>query len=238
VSFSYVGKIEQNGAIAVDVGYLTSLPGLDEAALFAGSDPLARDESTARFTYFASAQLKTRAVNGNLFATSGTAQTTLYLNVQGGANFADPTSFRRGTAVATWTSRWYDVVNVQQPNRGVARAESDETQRSARAFTLAGRQYVLGRAGLLSRLSFTGEGTRTEPTAPRATILYAGEDTILPQAAAPPSQPATPNGSSAWAYAALALAVVALVAAAAALAGPRRRGRRDGLRVGDGNGPG
>jgi hypothetical protein len=221
VSFSYVGRIEQNGVIADDFGYLTSIAGLDEAALFTGSDPLSRSEATARFTYFATARLTMRSVNGNLFATSGTAETTLYLNQQGGARFDQPTSFKRGMAVATWTSRWHDIVNVQQPNRGIARAESDETQRSAHVFTLGGRQYVLGRAGLLSRLSFTGEGSRTEPAAPHATIVYAGEDTLLQQGALPAIRTAA-SGTPGWAYAAVGLAVVAMLIAAAALLAVRR----------------
>jgi hypothetical protein len=223
-SFTYVGQIAQDATLAVDVGYLTSVAGLDEASMFTDSDPLSRTEATARFTYFASAKLETRSVNGGVFVTSGTATTTLYFNDPGGATFDDPTSFKSGQAIATYESRWQDIVNVQAPNQGVATVTSDETQDSATPFTLAGTQYTLGHQGLTLRLAFTGEGTRTDPTAPKATILYGGGAVALAAATGSSSETgsgsasSSSSGTSAWTWVALGLAILALVVAGASLA--------------------
>jgi len=218
--FTFVGKIDQNGTLADDVGYLTSVAGLDEGLLFVGGDPLSRTESTARLTYFASAKLLTRSINGNVFITSGTAETTLYLS-RGGASFDDPASFKSGEAIATFQSRWQDIVNVQSPNKGVATVTSDETQRTASTFTLGGAQYLFGRAGLRFRLNVAGEGTRTDPTAPRASILYGGNAVPLPQAGLPAPSAAT-GGTSGWAYAGFGVGIAALVVALGSLAMARR----------------
>jgi hypothetical protein len=223
-SFTYVGQISQDATLAVDVGYLTSVAGLDEATMFTGSDPLSRTEASARFTYFASAKLETRSVNGGVFVTSGTATTTLYLNDAGGATFDDPTSFKNGQVIATYESRWQDIVNVQAPNQGVATVTSDETQGSATPFTLAGTQYTIGHQGLTLRLAFTGEGTRTDPTAPKATILYGGGAVALASgtgSSGSGSGSATSSsspGTSAWTWVALGLAILALMVAGASLA--------------------
>lgn len=235
MAFTFVGVIEQNGPLAVDVGYITAIDGLDEEQLFTGTDPLARDESTARFTYFANARLERRSVNGNLFVTGGTAETSLFLQPDGGADFDDPTSFRRGTEIATFESRWHDVINVQAPDEGIARVESDDIQLTATPFDLDGESLVFGRPEAAVRLSFTGQGTRSRPEPPRATILYAGEATALPEPSAAPrgeaaEEPAEEEadrggrGTSGWVWVALGMAVgaVAMSAAALARAAPRR----------------
>lgn len=223
-TFTYVGRIEQNGTLADDFGYLTSIEGLEETVLFSGSDPLSRDQSTARFTYFANATLQTRSVNGNLFATAGTARTTLYFSDSGGANFDEPASFKRGQAVATYESHWRDIVNVQGPNQGIATVVSNETQTGATPFTIGGAQYVLGHDGLLLRLAFTGQGTRTDPTAPRATILYGGEAVALSAASVSAGTIAGTNGTSAATWVALAFSALALlISLVAAARGTARR---------------
>lgn len=224
VAFSFVGRIEQNGPLAVDVGYLTSVDGLEEAQLFTGDDPLNRGETTARFTYFAEARLEFRSVNGNLFVTGGTAETRLFLQPDGGADFDDPTSFRRGTEIASFQSRWHDIVNVQAPNEGIARVESDDTQLSASPFELGGEQLRFGRPGEPLRLSFTGQGTRSQAEPPRATILYGGEATALAGAAdgfeqgASAAEVDTSTETSPWVWVALALAAAAFGTAIASLA--------------------
>jgi hypothetical protein len=222
-AFTFVGRIEQNGTLADDVGYLTSIDGLDEGSLFSGGDPLARNESTARFTYFATATLETRSIEGNLFITSGTARTTLYFDATGGATFDTPASFKRGTAIANYESRWQDIVNVQAPNQGIATVVSDEAQISAAPFTLKGTEYAMGRRGISLHLSFSGQGTRTDPTLPRATILYGGAATALSSTgrvgATGLASGATTSG---WTWVALALAALALLVSVV------RAGRRGG----------
>src|SRR5439155_1173360 len=83
-----------------DFGYLSELAGIDESKLFTGQNPMDRSEATARFTFFSSAKRLTRSENVNLLNSAGTGETTLYFNDAGGASFADPSSFRKGVAVA------------------------------------------------------------------------------------------------------------------------------------------
>lgn len=247
-AFSFVGRIEQNGLLLVNVGYLTSVAGLDSADLFTGEDPLERSEATARITYFTSARLEERSVNENLFVTSGTGETTFYYQEDGGADFADPNSFQDGTEIATSTSEWHNTVNVQAPDVGIVFADSVDTQVTAEAFTIAGEEHVLGRPEERLGLSSVGQGQRSDAEEPRASFVYAGQATALgtddanaaPAVDEPDDPPAAPEGddepsadvaadpddaddvSPALVYAALAVAVLALLVAIVGLA--RRRG--------------
>ena len=224
VAFSFVGRIEQNGLLFVNVGYLTSVAGLEAADLFTDEDPLERSEATARITYFTSARLEERSVNENLFVTSGTGETTFYLLEDGGADYANPNSFKDGTPIATSTSVWHNTVNVQAPDTGIIFADSVDTQLTAEAFELDGEQHVLGQPDDQLRLSYVGQGERTDVEAPRASFVYAGQATTLGsgETGAAPAVTDADDDSSVLVYVALALAVLALLLAVAALA--RRRG--------------
>jgi hypothetical protein len=243
VAFSFVGRTEQNGPLFVSVGYLSSVAGLDAADLFTGEDPLERSEATARITYFTSARLEERSVNENLFVTSGTGETTFYFLEDGGADYANPNSFRDGTPIATSTSVWHNTVNVQAPDTGIIFADSVDTQVTADRFTIAGEEYVLGQQDERLRLSYVGQGERTDVEAPRASFVYAGQATTLgtgdaaaspaftedddePTAPAEGAAPTEAEGAGADSpvllYSALAVAVLALLVAVASLA--RRRG--------------
>jgi hypothetical protein len=212
IAFTFVGAIEQNATIIVNVGYITSMAGLDESWLFTGEDPLERSAATARFTYFTSGSLETRSILDNLFETTGTAETTYYYQPDGGASFDDPTSFRQGTPIAVATSAWHNLVNVQAPDKGLITAESDDLQVSADPFTLDGQEHTFGAADRRIRLSFTGEGLRSDAEAPRASVLYAGEATSLGGGDAPGAvaSPADESGSD---NTAIVIAVIALVVA-------------------------
>ncbi len=224
VAFTYVGAIEQNATIIVNVGYLTSMAGLDESSLFTGEDPLERSAATARFTYFTSGSLETRSILDKLFDTTGTAETTYYYQPDGGASFDDPTSFRQGTPIAVATSAWHNLVNVQAPDQGLITAQSDDLQVSAEPFTLDGQEHTFGAADRRIRLSFTGEGLRSDAAAPRASVVYAGEATSLGSEAAPGAVATSDTGSGSD-TAALVIAIIALVVAlGAGVVSLRRRG--------------
>lgn len=223
-AFTFVGAIEQNATIIVNVGYITSMVGLDESVLFTGEDPLERSAATARFTYFTSGSLETRSIIENLFDTTGTAETTYYYQPDGGASFDDPTSFRQGTPISVATSAWHNLVNVQAPDKGLITAQSDDLQASAEAFTLDGQEHTFGAAERRIRLTFTGDGLRSDADTPRATVLYAGEATSLGGVDASGTVASTDDGSLPG-DAALVIAVIALVVALASGAiSWRRRG--------------
>jgi hypothetical protein len=226
--FQFVGRIDQVGPLSDDFGYVSELAGMDEADLYAGGDPLGRTEGTARFTYFSSARLQGRAVNGNLFITQGAATTTVYYSeAPAGASFDDPASFKRGTPVAVFEGTWQDIVNVQAPNTGIATIVSDMSQTAATAFTLGGTEYRFGAQGATIRLGFSGEGTRTDPTTPRATILYGGDAILTGTPAGRVSGVEVVGASDSvargWAYAAFALGGVALGLTIGSLVASRRR---------------
>jgi hypothetical protein len=224
-SLAFVGHVEQTGTLLDDFGYLTSLAGIDEADLFAGEDPLARDESAARIYFFTSAKLQTRSVLGTVFVTAGTGETTFYVSESGGPSFDDPATFKQGTAIATFEGTWQDVVNVQQPNEGVVSTSSDMTQTSATPFTIGTTQYVLGHTGLVLHLTATGQGVRSEPTEPRASIVYGGVGVVAGASGTSGVQVVGGSaGTSGWSWVALVIAILALAGVVVAMASMRRRG--------------
>lgn len=222
IAFTFFGAIEQNATILVNVGYLTSMAGLDESLLFTGEDPLERSEATARFTYFTSGSLETRSILDNLFDTTGVAETTYYYQPDGGASFDDPTSFRQGTPIAVATSAWHNLVNVQSPDKGLITAQSDDLQVSADPFTLDGQEYTFGAIDRRIRLAFTGQGLRSDAAAPRASVIYAGEATSLGGEDGL-GEVASPDDESGSDNAAIVVAVVALVVALGSAVVSRRR---------------
>lgn len=175
ITFTFVGRIEQDGPVLINVGYLTSVQGMDTADLFTVDDPLNRSAESARFTYFTAGLLEERSVVENLFTTSGSADTTFHYRPDGGASLDDPSSFRDGDEIAVMASTWHNLINVQSPNVGILTAESDELQASATPFDAGDGSFVLGAEGNRFRLTFTGHGVRTDADAPRATVDYSGQ---------------------------------------------------------------
>jgi len=67
---------------------------------------------------------------------------------------------------------------VQGPNLGVATNFSEFTQIGVSPFMLSGQPYQIGRVGVLERLLSTGEGTRTDPIAPKSFTVVAGNAVV------------------------------------------------------------
>lgn len=183
-AIEFVSRIDQDGASFVSYGYLTHVQGLDDAALF--TDPLNRGEATARFTTYASASLSARSVISSVFVLNAVGTSTYYYNPTGGATFTNPASFQAGTTISTSSIRYQNVVNVQSANRGIATGWGSSVQETASAFTLGGSAYQLGRPGLLARLEYTGEGTRTDAQIPKSffqvagNVVTTGQRTLMP----------------------------------------------------------
>lgn len=222
--FTFVGRIEQDGPLIVNVGYLTSIEGMDTADLFTGDDPLERSAETARFTYFTSGLLEERSVVKNLFTTSGSAETTFHYRVDGGADLDDPSTFRDGEEIATTTSAWHNLVNVQAPNVGILTATSDDVQDSVTGLALDVGTVQFGSPGNRFHLTFSGHGVRTDADAPRATLDYSGQAIEAADDVAMVAGGSDSSQDDDTSPLPLALAVAALVAAGAALVvGLRRR---------------
>jgi hypothetical protein len=179
-STEFVGFVEQNGAQLSYYGYVTYIAGISETLLF--RDPISHTEATARFTFHGTATVTERSVVNNLFNVNATGTITFSFDETQGANFGNPASFARGTAVASATTRFHNVLIVTAPNTGLATGEAELRQTAATSFLLAGQSYQLGRQGAQQRFTYNGFGTRLEPTLPRAVIVIAanGQVTGLP----------------------------------------------------------
>ncbi len=170
--FEFLGRSNQDGPNVTHFGFLTHLFGLADDLLFA--DANVRTEETARFTFLASSALDSRHEHGGIITTSAPGELTLHLNQTPQGDFNDPDSFARGQAIAEFGTRYYNVLNVQAPNQGIATAAVELTLLRASSFALAGQRFRLGRPGLRAHLSATGQGTRTQPDPVRAFYLMGG----------------------------------------------------------------
>jgi hypothetical protein len=109
----------------------------------------------------------------------------------------------------------------------VVTAAADFTQTSGTPFTPDGTEYVLGHEGLTLHFTTFGQGTRAEPTEPRATVLYAGSATVISGTGGTTvTQTVGGGGTSGWTWVALVVAVLALLVAAWAVTTSRRPGSR------------
>ena len=176
-AFEFLGRSDQDGPTVTHYGYLTHLFGLADAALF--SDPTTRTEATARFTFSATTTLTARHEVGNMIVTAAPGTLTIYFNDTPGSDFAQPGSFAAGQAIATFSVRYHNILNVQAPNEGIATAVADLVQPSASAFTLNGGPHRVGHQGFQLRVRATGPGTRTQVDPVRAFFLL-GAQAVVP----------------------------------------------------------
>jgi hypothetical protein len=176
-AFEFLGRSNQEGPNVIHFGYLTHIFGLANELLF--SNPNVRTEATARFTFFSRTTLDSRHELGNLITTSAPGELTLFLNQIPQGNFNNPDSFMRGTAFASYSTRYYNVLNVQSPNQGITNATVELTQHRGGVFVMNGNRFHWGHPGLRARLSATGQGTRTQPEPLRAFFLVGGQVVIV-----------------------------------------------------------
>jgi len=176
-AFEFLGRSNQDGPNVTHFGYLTHIFGLADDLLF--SNPNVRTEATARFTFFARTTLDSRHELGNLITTSAPGELTLFLNEKPQGNFDNPESFARGNGFASYSTRYYNVLNVQSTNQGITNATVELTQERGGSLVLNGNRVQWGHPGLRARLSATGQGTRTQPDPLRAFFLVAGQVVIV-----------------------------------------------------------
>jgi hypothetical protein len=172
-ALEFIGRINQDGPDFVGYGYLTYVRGLSNAQLFTGTP----SETTARFTFVATATMTSRAILTEVFVINSLGNMTFYFdNSPSPRNFNDPDSFASGTPIATASMRYQDILLVQAPDKGLAQGVAEVTQLTATPFTLGGTSYTLGQPNLLYRFSSLGNGTRTDPNPnfPRSFVLMAG----------------------------------------------------------------
>lgn len=169
-----VGRIDQSGGRFVAYGFLTLVAGLREAELFSKrGDPLS--ESTAHFTFYATASLVQRSViDDRVFVIDVTGRLVHYYQASPASSFGNPSSFARGKRIATSELKLQDVLNTIAPNEGIPAIEGTVRQLSAARFRHGGRRLRFGHRNVRTRLSATGRATRTNPTTPVVRLSIAG----------------------------------------------------------------
>jgi hypothetical protein len=181
IAFELLGQVDQKGSDFVAYGYLSHINGVPDAQMFTSPDT--RSEATARFTFSAPAKLTARSVISSVFVLNAAGTINVYFNDTPRGDFSDPASFGKGTPIASFSVRYQSILNVQSPNRGIETLTGELVEHTVSTFSLGGQQYRLGRPGLMQRLDFTGEGVRTDPVLPAATIFGAGSTTVTGQGA-------------------------------------------------------
>lgn len=181
--YEFIGRIDQEGTEFTAYGYLYYVHGLEQNQVF--SNPLNPSETTAHFTYYATATLSSRAILTDavrgIFALDSVGTINFYHQATPSATFTDPLSFAGGTSIATASLRYQDILSVQSPNRGLVMGNGEFTQLTADSFTIGTETYNFGRPGMIQYISTMGEGLRTDPTIPRSSVLLAGNATSARQ---------------------------------------------------------
>jgi plastocyanin len=193
-ALEYVGQLDQRGTDLTIYGYLTRIAGLDAAALFTDADPTNWNEGTARFTFFGSAQLTSRAtIDEQVIATTAEGSLTFFINDNGGGSFELPESFLSGTQIATADVRVHNVLSVYETAKGIANGDAALVWTSETPFALDGQNYELGKVDGKHRLTFNGLGTLDDPDEPRSTFLMAGSSISIAAPAPSGTAEATPE---------------------------------------------
>jgi len=175
--FEFLGRSDQDGPQVTHYGYVTHVFGLEDELLF--SDPNLRTEATARLTFLAVNVLDSRHVHGNIITTSAPGEMTAFFNQHPQADFNAPDSFARGRAIASFATRYHNVLNVQAPDQGIANAVAELTQLKATSFELGPQRVRFGRPKMRIRLVATGQGTRTQADPLHALFLLAGSAFVV-----------------------------------------------------------
>jgi hypothetical protein len=170
-AFEYLGQVDQDGDSLTYYGYLTAIAGLGVSKLFATHS---HDETTARFTFFGTATLTSRAVFNDVFTIDAAGSIRTYFRADGGASFSKPRSFRSGKQIAVDEAAFHDILSVTAPNTGLPNLSAFLQRTKASTFTLNGTTYRLGHVGLLERSTARGLGTKLD-TKPTAILFMAGE---------------------------------------------------------------
>ena len=168
------GRISQTGDTGqhfTALGFLTKLRAATHADLFAGSPPAV---GTALFTLYASGRLSNRVLDMSVHALDITGALNVYQRNAPGADFADPASFQKGHAVATFGLVLQDVLAVFAPANGIPTLTGDMRQTASAALHagLAGKQF--GALNQRLRLFATGLGQLTDPVTLNAELEIAG----------------------------------------------------------------
>jgi hypothetical protein len=159
LSFEFVGQFQNSPAgvtpaTHIHYGYLSYIRGL---SAFTGAPG---DESTAFFTFFADAATLRVIVDGPLRIITRVGKLTIYRDPSTNGDFANPDTFRDGTAVVVAGFRQQVVSNTVT---GSFTTFHQATITTTRPFPVSGRELQLGVVGEAFRISFNGQGNMPGP---------------------------------------------------------------------------
>ncbi|HEY7283624.1 MAG TPA: hypothetical protein VID47_18755 [Actinomycetota bacterium] len=170
-AYEYVGEVDQDGDALRFYGYYTLIVGAGPAALYSGPP---HDETTARFTYFGTANLTARAARNNVFVIDAVGTIRSYFRPAGGADFSHPASFHAGTQIAADDVQFHDVLSSTAPNFGVPNVTAFLERTHAPTFHADGRTLRFGHVGMRVRSTASGLGQKLDPK-PKGHLTLAGQ---------------------------------------------------------------
>lgn len=138
-NLNFVGQFLSTATGSDQFGYLSKIEGISNVF----NSPTVKNETTAMFT-FANHAVNVQVVNnGPLRAVSRKGTTTIYYHPQGGANFADPSSFEAGIPIQVSE---YDQLVMIDPSVSFPFLTTHlNTITSTNSFVLNGELLRLGR---------------------------------------------------------------------------------------------
>lgn len=164
-------RIAQTGPMGeqfTSTGFLTRANGLSNTDLFgSGTAGL----SAALFTAYGSGQIVARLHEDEVHTVDVAGQIAVYQRTSGGADYANPDSFKTGTLVAQYAITFQDVLTVFAPGKGIPTLTGDMKQSVAKAVS-GGKKF--GFTGQRLRFFATGLGTLTDPATLNSTHVVAG----------------------------------------------------------------
>jgi hypothetical protein len=188
-SVEFVGRAEQNFLSVSIFGYVTHVVGLDDASLFATTNPLLRNQTNARISFTATTtvsqafQVLPQPAVSSLFDTDSNGTLTFFFTeTPSGRTFDNPASFGSGTPIASYTLRFQDVVAALvgvDPNRGVVDSNGQLCQQSVTAFRLGGETHRLGHPGAQQSVFTHGWTVRTNANPPQSFTHFGGHTDTL-----------------------------------------------------------
>jgi len=159
LSFEFVGQFQNSPpgvspATHVHYGYLSYASGLPA---FTGP---ALSETTALFTFYADAVPVRTIANGPLRIVTRVGKLTIYRDTSRNGDFANPSTFRDGTAVLVARFRQQVVVNTIS---NAFSAFHRDRIASTKAFSVGRSTVRLGEVGETFKTYFSGQGNMPGP---------------------------------------------------------------------------
>lgn len=175
-AYQFAGRIDQDGVSFTGYGYLYDIQGLAPNELF--SDPNNPSESTAYFTYYATATLTSRATVTDparaMFALDSAGEITFYYQLYPSASFDNPASFATGTVIAVASLSFQDILSVQSSDRGLSIGNGEFATITSDSFSFGGETLRFGHPGIVHQVSTFGDAQRTDSMIPQSSVLLAG----------------------------------------------------------------